>query len=255
VRYKLIIAYDGTAYCGWQVQKTGISIQYLIQKSLETIFQHPIHLTGSGRTDAGVHATGQTAHFDTEARIAPFRLRGQMNALLPLDIRILDIVEVAADFHARYSAVSKIYHYHLHLDSIADPFTQLYRHIVRSPCDLSKMQQAIFHLIGTHDFTSVANRTDQCRATQGGVRTLFRLELIEQKGGIRLEFEADGFLYKMVRNLTGLLLSVGTGRIEPKDVITIIASKSRQNPFKAVPPQGLFLHKVCYEPCRDFKNT
>lgn len=246
MRYKLIIAYDGTSYCGWQVQKTGLSIQYLVQTALEKLLQHPISLTGSGRTDAGVHASGQTAHFDTDELVEPLRLRLGINALLPVDIRILEVIEVPSDFHARYSAFSKIYHYHLHLDSIADPFTHPYRHIVRGPCDVNLIKKAVPHLIGTHDFTSFANHANKGSAANGAIRTLYRLDLIEQKGGVRLEFEANGFLYKMVRNITGLLLRVGAKKISPEKVADIILAKSRQSPFKPAPAQGLFLHEVCY---------
>ncbi len=126
-RYKLTLAYDGTNYCGWQVQTEKTSIQSLIQQALQTALRHPLNLTGSGRTDAGVHAQGQTAHFDTDLPFDPARLRLSLNALLPPDIRILLIEPAAPDFHARYSAQSKIYHYHLHLDRIANPFTRLYR--------------------------------------------------------------------------------------------------------------------------------
>lgn len=247
MRYKLIIAYDGTHYCGWQVQKSGLSIQFLIGKALEKILRHPVNLSGSGRTDAGVHATGQTAHFDTDRLVEPLRLQLGTNALLPPDIRILKVVAVTSDFHARYSATAKIYHYHLHLDATPDPFTHLYRHIVRGPLDVTAIQKAIPHLIGTYDFTSFANHSHQGSASKGGIRTLFRLSLSPQKGGIRLEFEANGFLYKMVRNMTGLLLSVGSKRIEPEQVQEILAAKNRQARIKAAPPQGLFLHQVIYD--------
>lgn len=127
MRYKLTIAYDGTHYCGWQVQDHLDSIQSLIQKALQTALRHPLDLTGSGRTDAGVHARGQTAHFDSQLPFDPSRLRLSLNALLPPDIRILKIDPVAPDFHARYCAKAKIYHYHLHLSRVDDPFTRLYR--------------------------------------------------------------------------------------------------------------------------------
>lgn len=248
MRYQLIIAYDGTAYCGWQVQKTGFSIQRLIQTALEKLLQHPVSLTGSGRTDKGVHANGQTAHFDTQKLIEPSRLRLAVNSLLPADIRILKVLPAASDFHARYSAFSKIYHYHLHLEVPSDPFTHPYRHTVRGHCDLNLIRKAIPHLLGTHDFTSFANHANKGSAARGAIRTLYRLDLIEQKGGVRLEFEANGFLYKMVRNITGLLLSVGANKISPEEVPKIIEAKTRKIPFKPAPAQGLFLHQVCYTP-------
>jgi tRNA pseudouridine38-40 synthase len=169
-----------------------------------------------------------------------------MNALLPPDIRILEVFPVSPDFHARYSAFSKIYHYHLHLETPSDPFTRPYRHLVRGFCDLNLIRKAIPYLVGTHDFTSLANHANKGSAANGAIRTVYRLDLIEQKGGVRLEFEANGFLYKMVRNMTGLLLSVGANRISPEEVPKIIEAKTRQSPFKPAPAQGLFLHQVRY---------
>src|SRR5579872_3506648 len=121
-RYKIVISYDGTNYAGWQVQKNGLAIQPIIQKAIQTFLRHPIQLSASGRTDAGVHAFGQVAHFDSEEPIDSRRFLYSINALLPPDIRILNIEKKESNFHARYSAVSKVYHYHLHLDEMIDPF-------------------------------------------------------------------------------------------------------------------------------------
>lgn len=246
MRYKLVIAYDGTKYCGWQVQNNAQSIQCLIQKALETVLRHSIDLTGSGRTDAGVHASGQTAHFDTAVSIEPSRLRISINALLPKDIRILEIHSVPDDFHARYSAQSKIYHYHLHLERISDPFNRLYRYQISSPIDLERLKRAASFFIGTHDFTSFANQKEHGTAAHDPIRTLKRLDIVEQKGGLRLEFEGDGFLYKMVRNITGTLLDAGSSKIDPDEIPRIFAAKDRRKAGPAVPPHGLFLMQVIY---------
>jgi tRNA pseudouridine38-40 synthase len=246
LRYQLILSYDGTRYFGWQVQKSGPSIQATLQSALEKVLNHSVALTGSGRTDAGVHAQGQTAHFNTLRPIQPLRLQRALNALLPLDIRVLELLPAPPNFHARYSAASKIYHYHLHLDSFCNPFTYPYRHRVLGPCDPVRMQKAFPYLLGTHDFSAFANRTNKEAGPRGNVRTLHRLDLMEQEGGVRLEFEADGFLYKMVRNMTGALLRVGAGAIAPEQIAEILQAKRRSLPFKAAPPQGLFLYKVCY---------
>lgn len=241
MRYKLTIAYDGTHYSGWQVQENAQSIQSLIQRALETVLRHPTDLTGSGRTDAGVHALGQTAHFDTEEKIDLGRLRLSLNALLPPDIRIFAIDPVTADFHARYSALSKIYHYNLHLDPVSDPLTRLYRHHVFGPFDLEKLKEGAQQFVGTHDFTSFAN----VKETEiDPIRTLMRLDLVEQPGGVRLEFEGDGFLYKMVRNITGTLLEIGAGK--PRDIGSILAARDRRQAGAAAPPRGLFLMEVRY---------
>lgn len=240
MRYKLIISYDGTNYCGWQVQSNGTSIQTLVQKALETSLRHPLDLTGSGRTDAGVHARGQTAHFDTPVSFSPNRLLISLNALLPPDIRILRIDPTETTFHARYSAKSKIYHYHL--NRAMDPFSRLYSHRVPGPCDLDLLKAAAAQFIGTHDFTSFANVKDIPNTDT--IRTIHRLDIVEHKNGIRLEFEGDGFLYKMVRNITGTLLDIASGK--PKDIPAILAAKDRRQAGQAAPPQGLFLMEVVY---------
>lgn len=209
-----------------------------------TALRHPLDLTGSSRTDSGVHAHGQIAHFDTDTPFEPARLRISLNALLPPDIRILQIDPVPSDFHARYSALSKIYHYHLHIDPIADPFTQLYRHQVYGPFNLDKLKQGASHFIGTYDFTSFANTKEI--PDKDAVRTLFRLEAIEQKGGVRLEFEGDGFLYKMVRNITGTLLDITASKLDPAQIPTILAARDRRKAGFAAPAQGLFLKKILY---------
>lgn len=246
-RYKITIAYDGTQYCGWQVQGEKKSIQALVQQALQTVLRHPLGLTGSGRTDAGVHARGQTAHFDTEIDFDPIKLRLSLNALLPKDIRILQVESVTSNFHARYSAQSKIYHYHLHLDRIANPFSRLYRHQVFKRLDLSRMHSAAQSLLGTHDFTSFANEPQRGSVAHDPIRTMLRCDLAEEEGGIRLEFEADGFLYKMVRNLTGALIECASGRLSPADIATILEAKDRRKAPATVPPNGLFLMKVIYK--------
>lgn len=244
MRYKLTIAYDGTNYCGWQVQENGLSIQSLIQKALQTALRHPLDLSGSGRTDSGVHASGQTAHFDTDTTVALEKLRNSLNALLPPDIRILEIDPVAPDFHARYSAKGKIYHYHLHLNPISDPFTKLYRHQVFGLFDLDKLKSAIPYFLGTHDFISFANVKEAPQTDT--IRTLKRIDVIEQNNGLRLEFEGEGFLYKMVRNITGTLLEVAAGKIAPSAIPTIIAARDRRKAGCAAPPHALFLTQVIY---------
>lgn len=246
-RYKLTIAYDGTPYCGWQVQphQKKFSVQALLQKALETVLRHPIALAGSGRTDAGVHARGQTAHFDSHAAFEIPRLRISLNALLPPDIRVLNIEAVPSHFHARYSALSKIYHYHLHLDPVIEPFVRHYRHHVQESFDLSRIQQALPHFLGTHDFTSFSNEASRGSASHDPIRTL-RLEIIEQKGGLCLEFEADGFLYKMVRNIVGTLLDIAASRIHPDKIPDILAAKDRRRAGMTAPPKGLCLMEVRY---------
>lgn len=244
--YKMIIAYDGTKYCGWQIQPNGVTIQELLQKHIATILRHEVVVIGSGRTDAGVHALGQVAHFHFPDAIDLYRFQGSINGLLPLDIRVREVSEVSPDFHSQYSATGKIYHYHLHLDRVLDPFHRLYRLHVLEKIDVELLKKAARLFLGTHDFTAFANEAHSGTAAHDAVRTLFRLDVVEQPGGIRLEFEGDGFLYKMVRNITGTLLEIAAGKRQMEEIDEIFAKKDRKLSGKAVPPHGLFLVQVNY---------
>jgi tRNA pseudouridine38-40 synthase len=247
-RYKILISYDGTLYAGWQVQKNGIAIQPLIQKALMTIARAHVDLTGSGRTDAGVHALGQVAHFDLATSIEDFhRFLVSLNALLPIDIQALQIEQVEDSFHSRYSAKAKIYHYHLHLDRITNPFTRLYCAPILGSFSIEQLRAAIPFFLGTRDFTSFAHQAHLGSASRDPVRTLQRIDIIEQQGGIRLEFEGDGFLYKMVRNIVGTLCDVAQGRLEGTKIPKILDAKDRKKAGSCAPALGLFLMKVLYD--------
>ena len=245
-KYKLKIAYDGTGYGGWQIQPNSLSIQSLIEEALSTTLREKTGVIGSGRTDAGVHALGQVAHFETDQSFSPSKLQYSLNGLLPLQIRILDLKPVEDSFHARYSATGKIYYYHLHLDPVIDPFTRLYSFHVYHSVDRALLQRAIAHFIGTKDFSSFTNEAHLGSAAKNPIRTLRRIDVVEERGGIRLEFEADGFLYKMVRNITGTLLDVCAGKVPLEELETIFAVKNRQKAGQTAAPQGLFLAQVIY---------
>lgn len=174
------------------------------------------------------------------------RLLASLNGLLPEDIRIKEIQEVPLDFHARYSAKSKIYHYHLQLGRALNPLKRLYAAHVPNVLNLPLLKQACALFVGTHDFTSFANEAHRGSASRDAVRTVTRLELVEEPGGVRLEFEADGFLYKMVRNITGTLLEVGKLRLPLEKVQEIMCAKDRKRTPAAAPPHGLFLIQVNY---------
>lgn len=245
--YKMTIAYDGTNYSGWQIQKNALSIQSLIEKALQILFKHPIFLVGAGRTDAGVHAEGQVAHFQSDKHIDLKRLQASLNGLLPPDIRIVQAELVPCDFHARYSAVSKEYHYYLHLDRVQNPLKRLYRYHVQHPINTSLLQDGARLFVGTHDFTSFASHASQGCAAKNGVRTIFRLDVCEEQAGVRLEFEGNGFLYKMVRNITGTLIDIGCGKISLQAIPDIFAAKSRCSAGSIAPAHGLFLKKINYK--------
>jgi tRNA pseudouridine38-40 synthase len=244
--YKMIIAYDGTGYCGWQVQPNGLSIQEVLQKNMGVILRREVSVIGSGRTDAGVHAAGQAVHFHFPDPIDLYRFSASINGLLPSDIRVNNIVEVPMDFHARYSAVGKVYHYHLYLERILDPFRRLYCWHIREKTDVAALKHAANLFVGVHDFTSFANESHTGCAAHDPVRNLRRLDVVEQPGGVRLEFEGDGFLYKMVRNITGTLFEIACGKRAVESVPDLLAAKDRKRTGQAAPPQGLFLMRVDY---------
>lgn len=242
----MTIAYDGTNYGGWQLQPNAVSIQALIEQALGTILRMPVSIIGSGRTDAGVHALRQTAHFATNRPIDILKTIASLNGLLPDEVRILEIVEVPLDFHARYSAVSKTYHYRLHLDRVPDPFKIRYAYHVPHPVDLLLLKNAAPSFIGTHDFTSFANEAHRGTAANDAVRTIQRLDVIQEPGGVRLEFEGDGFLYKMVRNIVGTLLDISAGKIDKAQIPIILSAKDRRLAGRSAPPHGLYLVEVKY---------
>lgn len=244
--YKLTISYDGTHYGGWQVQPNAVTIQQKLQETLKIITQEDVHVTGSGRTDAGVHALAQVAHFKSSYQLDCYKLRASMNGILPKDIRILDITPAEGDFHARYSATGKCYHYHLCLEKVQLPFDRLYSWHIKHTVDVPLLTKASQLFVGEHDFTSFANEAHTGSAAKNPFRNLYRLDVIEKKGSLRIEFEGNGFLYKMVRNIVGTLHEVSIGKIDIDDIPLIFEAKDRKKAGKAAPPQGLFLAYVNY---------
>lgn len=244
--YKLLIAYDGTNYSGWQTQTNATAIQTLIENALQILLKSKTPITGAGRTDAGVHAYGQAAHFNSENLLDTARIKASLNGLLPPDIRILDLTLVDNSFHARYNALSKEYHYHLHLHPVQDPHKRLYSHHVPHPVDESLLKQGALLFVGTHDFTSFANEAHQGCAAKNAIRTIFRLDIVPEEGGLRLEFEGSGFLYKMVRNITGTLLDISCRKLSLEEIPLIFAAKNRCKAGRIAPACGLFLKKIQY---------
>lgn len=245
-KYKIIIAYDGTQYSGWQIQPNARSIQDEIQKALTTILRTPIRIMGSGRTDQGVHAKGQVAHFEMEHCLDEQKVLLSLNGILPNAIRVRGIEQVPLEFHACRSAKSKIYYYHLWLEPVIDPILHRYRLHMRKPLDLKLIQKAAKKFVGRKDFTTFANLRSPGIGYRNAVRNLKRLDLISEEGGIRLEFEGEGFLYKMVRNIVGVLLEVGQRRRSIESIDALFEAKDRQKIGMPAPPHALFLKKVIY---------
>lgn len=246
VKYKLLIAYDGTRYCGWQVQPNATSIQTLIQDALSTALRTKTGLTGSGRTDAGVHASGQCAHFIFDGQVDLEKLKHSLNGLLPPDIRIHALEKTSEDFHARYSAKSKVYRYHLNTDKVESPFSRLYAYHLPYPIDFNLLETAAHHFKGERDFASFSNEAHRGSAARNSIRNLYRLEIHKTINGLILEYEANGFLYKMVRNITGTMLDVARGKLPLDSIPDIFEAKDRRQAGQAAPPHGLFLEKVLY---------
>lgn len=244
---RLLIAYEGTSFSGWQVQPNATSIQFLLEQALATVLRAATRLIGSGRTDAGVHALGQVAHFRHEHPLDHAKLLHALNALLPPTIRVLEVTPTHSTFHAQHDALGKIYHYAFQLAPISNPFFARYALQLRGPIDLSLIREALPFFIGTHDFTTFANEAHRGSAQKDPVRTLYRLDLTDcGEGRWQLEFEGNGFLYKMVRNITGTLLDIGKGNRKPEEVPALFAARSRSCAAMAAPAHGLSLIRVIY---------
>ena len=246
-KYRLLITYDGTNYAGWQRQTAARSVQACIEAVLSKITQTPIRIIGSGRTDAGVHARGQVAHFSSEKALDPYRVKAALNGLLDKDIRILEVTETYADFHSQYTAKEKTYQYHLLRTSTRDPFSRLYSWHIAEELDLDAMRVAARHLTGTHDFTTFANSPTEGSVAKNAVRTILDINFHEDDEHLRISFRANGFLYKMVRNLTGCLVDVGLGKVSADSIPGLLLAQDRRKIGQGAPAHGLFLHEVVYK--------
>jgi tRNA pseudouridine38-40 synthase len=243
-KFKCTVAYDGTAYSGFQTQINAISVQDCIEKSLEKIHKRPVKIYGSGRTDAGVHAKGQVFHFESELAISPARWTKALNVHLKRDIRILDTEEVDSHFHARYDVVKKEYRYYVYFNKIEDPFRRLYSYHVPQPINMDMMERAACLFIGEHDFTAFSSLKT---TVHDKVRTIYHLDLVLKGNELTVICEGNGFLYNMVRMIVGTLVAVGRGRFSLSEIKEALTSQNRRFVGPTAPPHGLFLWKVTYE--------
>lgn len=243
-RYRMVVAYDGTAFHGWQMQPAHSSIQQALQDALEHISGENVRIHSSGRTDTGVHARGQVAHFDLAKKITPHHLQRGLNANLPETIRVVSLRKAAPDFHARFDATGKEYRYFIDNSTVPWPHLRLYRAHERVPLDVPSMKKAAAMLEGKHDFAAFSANPN--REIEGTVRHLHRLTVIKRGTDIILTAHGDGFLYKMVRSLAGFLIRVGRGELAPEMAREILHSKIRTARVPTAHPQGLFLWKVQY---------
>jgi tRNA pseudouridine38-40 synthase len=243
---KLTVEYDGTNYSGWQIQNrhSAESIQEAIEKALRKILQEKIKVVSSGRTDAGVHAWGQVANFKTKSKLACRDIQRGLNSILPEDIRIKQAEEVSLDFHARFSAQSKLYRYTIVNDSFVSPFTLRTSGLVKHPLDVKKMREVKRYLLGRRNFRSFQAKDKKERHS---VRTIKRLDIRRNKKLIYIDIEADGFLYRMARNIVGTLIEIGRGRLKPQDIKGILRAENRSYAGPCAPAKGLCLVQVRYK--------
>lgn len=243
--FKLTIEYDGSNYCGWQRQPNGPSIQETIENALQTMTRERITLIGSGRTDAGVHAIGQTANFHCDTDIPPQAFQKGLNGLLPDDIIIRECLPVADQFHARFNVISKRYRYQIRNAPIPAAIGRDYEWWIRTPLNVNAMRSAAAIFVGQHDFKAFEG-TGSPRAHTTRTVMEASIESHDKDQRIIFDIEAEGFLRFMVRNIVGTLVAVGLGKLSAEDVIAIFESKDRTQAPATAPAKGLCLIRVHY---------
>ncbi len=242
--YMINVAYDGTRYKGWQVQKsTEDTIQGKLQYVLSTLAGKSIEVIGSGRTDAGVHATGQKANFHMPEHFSKEEIFTWLNEHLPSDIAVTSIEEVPERFHARYNAVSKTYAYTIHTGIVPDVFRRRYVYDYKVPLDIDRMKKAADYLIGEHDFKAFCGNRKMKKST---VRTIYSIDIEKKAADIVITYKGNGFLQNMIRIITGTLIEIGDGRRDPDEMADILDSKDRSRAGYTASACGLTLYEVDY---------
>ena len=240
-RIMLTVAYDGTDYHGWQYQNNGKTIEGELNKALSSLLQKNIEVIGASRTDAGVHAMCNAAVFDTDAGVPAEKYSYALNQMLPDDVRVRKSIEVPADFHPRKTDTVKTYEYRIDCEEFADPLKTRYAYFTYVLLDAGKMQEAAFHLIGTHDFKSFCSVNTTATTT---VRTIYDIRVIRDGVDIIVRITGNGFLYNMVRIIVGTLMDVGRGKYEPSKVKEILEAVDRTAAGPTVPACGLMLKEL-----------
>ncbi len=241
-RIRLTVEYDGTNYAGWQRQDNGVAIQQLLEENIEKVTGERVPLHGSGRTDSGVHALGQVAHFDTESRIPAEKFAYALNTGLPADIRVVESREAPLGFHSRFSAKKKHYRYAINNAEHASAIFRNTELHVHRPLDVCAMAKAAKILEGSHDFS--AFKAAECKLC--AVRTVYRSEITRFGDRIVYDIAGSGFLYNMVRIIAGTLIEIGKGKLSPADMARILESKDRNQAGPTAPAKGLTLVSVEY---------
>ena len=262
--FKLTIEYDGTNFNGWQIQAAGRTVQGEIERALSKMTRHHVRVIGSGRTDAGVHAMGQVAAFRCDTRLSAAVFFSGLNSLLPADIVIRECEQAPDDFHPRYDATAKTYHYNILNRPLPAAIGRAYCWHIKKPLDIDAMKAAICHVIGTHDFKAFENTGSPRSHT---IRTVHGADVITGLTAgvtpdapdadafgrnpasddlVTIRVTANGFLRYMVRNIVATTVDAGLSKLNPHDVAAILAKKDRRLASATAPPQGLFLHRVHY---------
>lgn len=243
-RIRITVAYDGTDYCGWQIQPNGITVEEVLNRELSRLLGEKIRIIGASRTDSGVHALGNTAVFDTETRIPPERISYALNQRLPEDIRVQHSCEVAPDFHPRYQETVKTYEYRILNRQFPLPAYRLNTYFTYYTLDADRMRRAAAYLTGEHDFKSFCAAGAQVKTT---VRTVYDLQVQKDGDLITIRITGNGFLYNMVRIIAGTLMKVGNGEWEPEYVEEILDAKDRRMAGPTAPAKGLTLMEILFQ--------
>ena len=236
MRVKLVVAYEGTNYCGWQIQPNGITIEQVLNETLSSLLGEEITVTGASRTDAGVHSLGNVAVFETHTKMPAEKISFALNQRLPEDIVVQESCQVPEDFHPRFSKSRKTYEYRILNCRFRQPLERRTSYFYHYPLDVSAMQKAAAYLVGEHDFTSFASVHAQ---TNSYVRMIYALDVVREGDMIRIRVQGNGFLYNMVRIIAGTLIQVGAGIKKPEDMESILAGKDRELAGPTAPAHGL----------------
>ena len=243
MRIILGIQYDGKNFCGWQIQPNERTVQQTVADAILKITGESVSVTGSGRTDSGVHALCQIAHFDIEKGLPPEKYAPALNSVLPDDVQVLFSMQAPVGFHARFGAKKKTYRYTFYVSDVKLPLKEAYAQRIIT-ADVKKMQEAAKYLVGEHDFKCFLAANSSVKDT---VRRIYSCKVSSKGNEIYLEVCGNGFLYNMVRTIAGTLLYVGEGRYAPEHVKEILQSKEREKAGKTMPAKGLMLKNVCYK--------
>ncbi len=244
MRVKVVVSYDGTDFCGWQIQPNGVSIQQTLENALFELIKERVTVTGSGRTDAGVHANGQVCHFDLQKENIPAeKIYLALNTLLPKEIRAIKSERVSENFDARKSAKQKTYRYNFYLSSVENPLCERYAERLDKSVGVEKLNTACSLFLGEHNFKAFSASGG---STKTFVRTIFGAKAVKKGDKVYLEFTGSGFLYNMVRLIVGAVIAFANGKLEKAQIEEMLKSGERTYNIKTMPAKALVLHKVKY---------